>query len=405
MSSLLKPRRLSVPVQVGDVKIGGGMPVVVQTMTDTDTADVDATARQIIELAQAGAEIVRITVNNEAAARAVPDIVERMAASSYGVALVGDFHFNGHRLLQKYPQCGQALDKLRINPGNIGKGRRHDVQFATVIEFCCRYQKPVRIGVNWGSLDQTLLAKRIDKNNALSRPQPLDKVMRETIIESALSSAKFAEHIGLAHDHIILSSKLSQVGEVVKTYRLLASQCDYPLHIGLTEAGLGRRAVVASTAALTLLLHEGIGDTIRVSMTPEPASGRSEEVRIAWEVLKSLGLRSYAPEVVACPGCGRTSSDYFQRLASEIQTFVEQRIPEWKERHRGVENMTVAVMGCVVNGPGESKHANIGISLPGSGERPVAPVYINGEHHTTLKGDTIAQDFKTLVEKYVANHY
>ncbi len=405
MSEFLKPRRQSVIIKVGNVPIGGDMPVVVQSMTDTDTADIEATSKQIAELTRAGAEIVRITVNNEAAAHAVPKIVERIQASVDRVPVVGDFHFNGHRLLKKYPECGRALDKLRINPGNVGKGRRHDQQFTEIIEFCCKYQKPVRIGVNWGSLDQALLAKRLDKNNKLTNPQPLENVMRETIVQSALSSASFAEHIGLSHDRIIISSKLSHVGQMVKTYRLLAAQCDYPLHLGLTEAGLGRRAVVASTAALTLLLQEGIGDTIRISLTPEPATGRAEEVRVAWEVLKSLGLRAYSPEVVACPGCGRTNSDYFQRLAREIQTFIEQKIPEWKKNHCGVEDMTVAVMGCVVNGPGESSHANIGISLPGSGERPVAPVYIDGERHITLKGNTIAKDFKALIENYVASHY
>ena len=398
-------RRKSISVAVKDVHIGGGAPIVVQSMTDTDTADRDATIAQILELAQAGSEIVRITVNNEAAAQAVPHIAEKIRAANFSVPLVGDFHFNGHRLLKKYPECGQALDKLRINPGNVGKGSRHDPQFTAMVEFCCKYDKPIRIGVNWGSLDQDLLAQKLDENNAAPNPEPLNKIIRKALIESALTSASFAEKIGLARNRIIISCKLSNVTELIKTYRRLAEQCDYALHLGLTEAGMGRRGIIASTTALAILLQEGIGDTIRVSLTPEPKASRSEEVRVAWDILQSLGLRAFMPTVIACPGCGRTSSDYFRHLALDIQRHIEKQMPLWKERHRNVENMTVAVMGCVVNGPGESKHANIGISLPGSGERPVAPVYINGERYTTLKGDTIADDFKALLENYVTTNY
>ena len=405
MSDYMNPRRITNCVRVGQVNIGNNAPIVVQSMTDTDTADIEASTRQILELAQAGSEIVRITVNNAAAAQAVPFIAEKIKSSSKPVPLVGDFHFNGHRLLEQYPECGKALDKLRINPGNVGKGKRRDLQFAKMIEFACRYKKPVRIGANWGSLDQDLLAECLDANAAQSTPDDLEKVMRDTLITSALNSARFAEDIGLAHDRIIVSCKVSKVNELLLTYRQLAKQCDYPLHLGLTEAGMGNRGIVASTAALSILLHEGIGDTIRISLTPAPGTSRTGEVRTAWNILQSLGIRQFTPEVIACPGCGRTSSNYFQHLAHDIQTYIEQRLPEWKTKHKGVENMTVAVMGCVVNGPGESKHADIGISLPGSGENPVAPVYINGERKLTLRGETITQDFKELVENYVTTHY
>ncbi|MGU9978205.1 MAG: flavodoxin-dependent (E)-4-hydroxy-3-methylbut-2-enyl-diphosphate synthase [Candidatus Oxydemutatoraceae bacterium WSBS_2016_MAG_OTU14] len=405
IDTLISQRRKTTEVSVGNVKIGHQHPVVVQSMTDTHTSDVSATVKQILSLSKAGSEIVRITVNDKEAAAAVPSIVSAVQASEYAVPIVGDFHYNGHRLIQQHPECGQALDKLRINPGNVGKGRRHDPQFSELIEFCCKYDKPVRVGVNWGSLDQDLLAKKLDANNLATTPLPLNIVMRETIIESALNSAAFAENIGLGHDRIVISTKLSHVSEMVITYRELAKRCDYPLHIGLTEAGMGRRGTVASTTALSLLLAEGIGDTIRVSLTPEPGAGRNEEVRVAWEIIQSLGLRSFSPEVIACPGCGRTSSDYFQHLALRIQRFIEERLPEWKRTHIGVEDMTVAVMGCVVNGPGESKQANIGISLPGSGENPVAPVYVDGEKTVTLKGDNIAEAFQALVEDYVNSHY
>ncbi len=405
IDTLISQRRKTTEVAVGNVKIGHQHPVVVQSMTDTHTSDVSATVKQILSLSKAGSEIVRITVNDKEAAAAVPSIVSAVQASEYAVPIVGDFHYNGHRLIQQHPECGQALDKLRINPGNVGKGRRHDPQFSELIEFCCKYDKPVRVGVNWGSLDQDLLAKKLDANNLATTPLPLNIVMREAIIESALNSAAFAENIGLGHDRIVISTKLSHVSEMVITYRELAKRCDYPLHIGLTEAGMGRRGTVASTTALSLLLAEGIGDTIRVSLTPEPGTGRNEEVRVAWEIIQSLGLRSFSPEVIACPGCGRTSSDYFQHLALRIQQFIEERLPEWKRTHIGVEDMTVAVMGCVVNGPGESKQANIGISLPGSGENPVAPVYVDGEKTVTLKGDNIAEDFQALVEDYVNSHY
>ena len=397
----IRPRKISTAVNVGDVTIGGGSPVVVQAMTDTSTADIKSTTQQILELAQAGSEIVRITVNNAEAAQAVPAIAENIKASDCPVPLVGDFHFNGHRLLEQHPECGIALDKLRINPGNVGKGKRRDTQFTQMIEFACRYQKPVRIGANWGSLDQDLLAKKLDANARQKNASSLDTIVRETLIASALDSARFAEDIGLAHNQIIVSCKVSKVNELIQTYQQLSNQCDYALHLGLTEAGMGRKGIVASTTALAILLNAGIGDTIRVSLTPEPGANRNEEVRVAWSILQSLDLRHFTPEVTACPGCGRTNSDYFQHLAQDIQSYIEQQLPTWKIKHKGVENMTVAVMGCVVNGPGESKHADIGISLPGSGEHPAAPVYINGERHITLKGDTIAADFKQLVENYV----
>ena len=395
------PRRRSVAVQVGNITIGSSAPVVVQSMTSTDTGNIPATTAEIIELAKAGSELVRITVNNETAAQAIPEIVEQLNVAGINVPLVGDFHYNGHRLVDKYPECIALLSKLRINPGNVGRGAKHDIQFAQLIDYAHQYKKPVRIGVNWGSLDQDLLKNRLDDNAQSKNPLSLDEITYRTMIESALQSAEQAEAWGLPHNAIILSCKLSDLQGLVCVYRMLASQCDYPLHLGLTEAGMGRRGTVSSSAALAILLQEGIGDTIRVSLTPQPGGSRSEEVRIAQDILQVLKIRAFVPAVVACPGCGRTSSDYFQKLASEIQNYIQQRMPAWKVQYPGVENMTVAVMGCVVNGPGESKHADIGISLPGSGERPVAPVYIDGKHELTLSGDSLVGDFKALIEKYV----
>ena len=398
-------RHPTVPVQVGHVIVGGNAPVVVQSMTNTDTADAVRTTMQCAELARAGSELVRITVNSLEAAQAVPDIRERLDRMGCYVPLIGDFHFNGHKLLAAVPECAQALAKYRINPGNVGRGKKRDEQFAQMIEFACRYYKPVRIGVNWGSLDQELLAKKLDENNQLAQPLALYDVMHEALIESALSSALKAEEYGLPHDHIILSCKLSEVQGLVRAYRDMASRCDYPLHLGLTEAGMGSKGIVYSTAALSVLLQEGIGDTIRISLTPEPHAKREKEVIVGQEILQALGLRSFTPQVVACPGCGRTSSDYFQRLAEQIQNWLREQMPVWKTQYTGVETMSVAVMGCVVNGPGESKHANIGISLPGSGETPVAPVYEDGQKTVTLKGDNIAQEFQGLVEAYVQRTY
>ena len=402
---MIGERRASVAVRVGGVTVGGNAPVVVQSMTNTDTADVESTARQVQELAAAGSEIVRITVNTDEAAAAVPYIRERLGAAGCDVPLVGDFHFNGHRLLAANPACAVALDKYRINPGNVGRGSKRDPQFAAMIETACRHRKPVRIGVNWGSLDQDLLTRMMDENSRL--PEPLDAlhVLREATVVSALASAARAEELGLPHDAIIISSKVSGVQDLIAIYRQLAARCDYPLHLGLTEAGMGAKGVVSSTAAIAVLLQEGIGDTIRVSLTPEPGGDRSQEVRIAQEILQSLGLRAFLPRVVACPGCGRTTSSYFQELAQRIQEHVRVRMPAWRREYTGAEHMTVAVMGCVVNGPGESKHANIGISLPGTGERPVAPVYEDGEKTVTLKGDRIAEEFQDLVEQYVARHF
>ena len=398
-------RHQTVAVKVGQVTIGGNAPVVVQSMTNTDTADVTRTAIQCAELARAGSELVRITVNSLEAAQAVPKIREHLDKMGCHVPLIGDFHFNGHKLLTAVPDCAQALAKYRINPGNVGRGKKRDEQFAQMIEFACRYDKPVRIGVNWGSLDQELLARKLDENNQLAQPLELYDVMHEALIESALSSALKAEEYGLPHDHIILSCKLSEVQGLIRAYRDMASRCDYPLHLGLTEAGMGSKGIVYSTAALSVLLQEGIGDTIRISLTPEPHAKREKEVIVGQEILQALGLRSFTPQVVACPGCGRTSSDYFQRLAEQIQNWLREQMPVWREQYAGVESMSVAVMGCVVNGPGESKHANIGISLPGSGEVPVAPVYEDGQKTVTLKGDNIAQEFQTLVEAYVQRTY
>ena len=392
-------------VPVGGVSLGGDAPIVVQSMTNTDTADAQATTEQAKALAQAGSELVRITVNTEEAAQAVPAIREMLDAQGCDVPLIGDFHFNGHKLLSKYPECAQALAKYRINPGNVGRGERRDSQYASMIEIACRYDKPVRIGVNWGSMDQELVVRMMDENAALAQPRHTDEVIREIMVVSALENARRAEELGLGKDRIVLSCKMSGVQDLIAVYRELATRCDYSLHLGLTEAGMGSRGIVASTAALSVLLQEGIGDTIRISLTPEPGAPRTEEVVVAQEILQALELRNFTPAVIACPGCGRTSSTFFQQLAKDIQAHLRQRMPRWRSEYPGVENMTVAVMGCVVNGPGESKHANIGISLPGSGESPVAPVYEDGEKTVTLKGDGIAEEFQQIVERYVASHY
>lgn len=398
-------RRKSQSVSVGNVIIGGNSPVVVQSMTNTDTADVIRTSAQIANLAQAGSEIVRVTVNNIESARAIPGIKEQLARMNIHVPIVGDFHFNGHKLLEEVPECAALLDKYRINPGNVGRGAKRDVQFASMIETACKYGKPVRIGVNWGSLDQKVLAEEMDKNQSSSSPKSFDAVMHEALITSALDSARYAEQLGLASNKIIISCKLSNVPQLSKVYSTLADRCEYALHLGLTEAGMGTKGIVASSAALAILLDRGIGDTIRVSLTPKPGGARSEEVEVAQEILQALGLRAFAPSVTACPGCGRTTSESFQQLADEIQGYLKDSMPVWKENHPGVENMTVAVMGCVVNGPGESKHANIGISLPGTGEAAVAPVYVDGERTCTLRGDHIADEFKELVTNYVTKNY
>ncbi len=398
-------RRVTRIVRVGEVAIGGAHPVVVQSMTNTDTADEVATAIQVAQLVRAGSEIVRITVDTQEAARAVPRIRERLLAMGIEVPLVGDFHFNGHKLLGGNPACAEALDKLRINPGNVGRGAKRDDQFAQIIELACRYEKPVRIGVNWGSLDQALLARIMDENARRSQPKGAAQIMREAMVASALESAAKAETLGLPGDAIVLSCKVSGVQDLIAIYRDLAVRCDYPLHLGLTEAGMGSKGIVASTAALSVLLQEGVGDTIRVSLTPEPNGDRTQEVVVAQEILQTLGLRAFTPLVAACPGCGRTTSTVFQELAQEIQSHLRARMPEWRLQHEGVENMTLAVMGCVVNGPGESRHANIGISLPGTGETPVAPVYVDGEKTVTLKGDDIAREFKAIIDDYVARKY
>jgi (E)-4-hydroxy-3-methylbut-2-enyl-diphosphate synthase len=397
--------RHRIAVTVGNVVIGGAAPVVVQSMTNTDTADVTATVRQIRELARAGSELVRITVNSEAAAAAVTGICAALSAAGENIPLVGDFHFNGHKLLAKYPDCAQQLAKYRINPGNVGRGKKRDEQFAAMIEIACHNDKPVRIGVNWGSLDQALVARLMDENSRRKEPKDAREIMHEIMVTSTLESAAQAEALGLPRDHIILSAKMSGVQDLIAVYRQLAAQCDYALHLGLTEAGMGSKGIVASTAALAVLLQEGIGDTIRISLTPEPGGDRTREVVVAQELLQSMGLRHFTPAVVACPGCGRTTSSYFQHLAQSIQEHLRRQMPEWRKRHPGVEEMTVAVMGCVVNGPGESKHANIGISLPGTGENPVAPVYVDGVKTVTLKGVTIAADFQQLVDDYVQQRY
>jgi (E)-4-hydroxy-3-methylbut-2-enyl-diphosphate synthase len=392
-------------VRVAEEIIGGGAPVLVQSMTNTDTADAQGTAAQVAELARAGSEIVRITVNTSEAAAQVPRIRERLDAMGCDVPLVGDFHFNGHKLLAEHPDCARVLAKYRINPGNVGRGAKRDEQFATMIEIACRYDKPVRIGVNWGSLDQELLARLMDANARGAEPLDSDSVTREALVASALDSAARAEELGLPGDRIVLSCKVSGVQDLIAVYRELARRCDYPLHLGLTEAGMGTKGIVASTAALGVLLQEGIGDTIRISLTPDPGGDRTREVVVAQELLQTMGLRSFSPLVIACPGCGRTTSTYFQELADKIQRFLREQMPRWRESFPGVEDMHVAVMGCVVNGPGESKHANIGISLPGSGERPVAPVYVDGEKTVTLKGERIAEEFQQLVEGYVRAAY
>jgi len=394
-------RRVSRQVQIGSVRVGGDAPVVVQSMTNTDTADAAGTARQIAELDAAGSEIVRITVNSPEAAAQVAPIRERLERAGVHVPLVGDFHFNGHKLLSQYPECAAALDKYRINPGNVGRGAKRDEQFATMIEIACRHGKPVRIGVNWGSLDQELLARLMDQNARSAAPLEAPAVMRRALVQSALESAQRAEELGLPGDRIVLSCKVSGVQDLIRVYRDLAARCDHALHLGLTEAGMGSKGIVASTAAMGVLLQEGIGDTIRVSLTPEPGGARTREVVVAQEILQTMGLRSFAPMVVACPGCGRTTSTTFQELAGSIQDWLRQQMPAWRSAYPGVERMTVAVMGCVVNGPGESRHADIGISLPGSGETPVAPVYVDGSRTVTRKGERIAEEFQAIVADYV----
>jgi len=398
-------RRRSIPVQIGTVTVGGAAPVIVQSMTNTDTADIEATVQQVKALALAGSELVRVTVNSDEAAAAVPHVCERLAQMNVNVPIVGDFHFNGHRLLKAHPACAAALAKYRINPGNVGRGSKRDPQFAEMIEVACQYQKPIRIGVNWGSLDQDLLTRLMDENSQRAEPLDAEQVMHEALVVSALDSASRAVELGLPKDRIVISCKVSGVQDLISVYSELAKRCDYALHLGLTEAGMGSKGIVASTAAMSVLLQQGIGDTIRVSLTPEPNGDRTQEVIVAQEMLQTMGLRSFTPMVIACPGCGRTTSTYFQELAKNIQTHIRHQMPQWRDQYVGVEEMTVAVMGCVVNGPGESKHANLGISLPGTGERPVAPVYIDGEKGPTLKGDHIAEEFQALVEEYVAKTY
>ncbi len=398
-------RHLTRSVTIGNVAMGGGAPIVVQAMTNTDTADVLKTAIQVAELARAGAELVRITVNTPEAAAAVPEIRAQLDRMNYDVPLIGDFHYNGHRLLSDYPACAEALAKFRINPGNVGFGKKKDEQFSQMIELAIRYNKPVRIGVNWGSLDQSVLARVMDDNAQKANPGSASDVMREALILSALESAALAEEIGLPGDRIVLSCKVSSVQDLIAVYRDLAGRCDYPLHLGLTEAGMGSKGIVASTAAMAVLLQEGIGDTIRVSLTPEPNGSRSLEVQVAQELLQTMGLRAFTPLVTACPGCGRTTSVFFQELASEVQSYVREQMLAWREQYDGVENMTLAVMGCIVNGPGESKHANIGISLPGTGETPAAPVFEDGVKTVTLRGENIAHEFKDIINRYVDRTY
>ena len=397
-------RRDTIQVMVGDVPVGGGAPIVVQSMTNTDTADVEATAEQVKYLYESGSEIVRITVNNKESAEAVPEIRERLLNEGFKIPLVGDFHYNGHKLLTQYPETARALDKFRINPGNVGTKAR-DENFVTIIEQAIEYDKPVRIGVNWGSLDQQLLAEKMDANNKLKEPKSSKEVMLDTMVESAKRSAELAESVGLPSNKIIISCKMSHVQDVVEVYRRISDEVDYPLHVGLTEAGMGMKGIVASSAALSVLLQEGIGDTIRVSLTPKPGGDRAEEVRVCQQVLQSLGIRSFVPQVTACPGCGRTNSTYFQELADEIQQYLREMMPVWREMYPGVEEMNVAVMGCVVNGPGESRNANIGISLPGTFEEPAAPVYMDGEHYKTLRGDNIGAEFREILDNYVVDNY
>ncbi|MEO6023893.1 MAG: flavodoxin-dependent (E)-4-hydroxy-3-methylbut-2-enyl-diphosphate synthase [Burkholderiales bacterium] len=402
---LLTSRRVTRFVKIGTLTMGGGAPILVQSMTNTDTADIGATVSQVQALATAGSELVRVTVNSPEAAAAVAEIRERLDQKNCLVPLIGDFHYNGHRLLSQFPDCAQALAKYRINPGNVGQGSKRDSQFATMIEAACKYDKPVRIGVNWGSLDQALLAQLMDENAQTAQPQSAEAVMREALIRSAVDSARRAEELGLAGDKIVLSCKVSGVQELIAVYRELAQRSDYPLHLGLTEAGMGSKGIVASATALAVLLQEGIGDTIRVSLTPEPGGDRTQEVVVAQEILQTMGLRSFVPMVSACPGCGRTTSDYFQKLAQQIQGYLRREMPNWKRRYPGVETMKVAVMGCVVNGPGESKLADIGISLPGTNELPVAPVYVDGKKTVTLKGDRIAEEFQQIVARYVERRF
>jgi (E)-4-hydroxy-3-methylbut-2-enyl-diphosphate synthase len=398
-------RRKSVTCTIGNVRVGSDAPVVVQSMTNTDTADVASTVEQVSSLARAGSELVRVTVNNEEAAAAVAPIVEQLDKRGVHVPIIGDFHYNGHILLQKYPACARALAKYRINPGNVSIGRKDDSNFRTMVEVAVENQKPVRIGVNWGSLDQSLLTRMMDENSRSSDPKDAREVTMEAMVVSALNSAKLAEKYGLRPDQIILSAKVSGVQDLVDVYRSLASRCSYPLHLGLTEAGMGAKGIVASSAGLSILLQEGIGDTIRVSLTPAPGGDRAEEVRVGQQILQSLGIRSFTPQVTACPGCGRTTSTFFQEMAEQIQSYLREQMPAWKERYSGVEEMKVAVMGCVVNGPGESKHASLGISLPGTFEEPKAPVYVDGRLLTTLRGDKIVEEFIRILDEYVDSHY
>ncbi len=398
-------RRKSVTCTIGDVRVGSDAPVVVQSMTNTDTADVPSTVEQVASLARAGSELVRVTVNNEDAAAAVPHIVEKLAKQNIHVPIIGDFHYNGHILLKKYPACARALAKYRINPGNVSVGRKDDSNFGTMVKVAVENQKPVRIGVNWGSLDQSLLTRMMDENSRSSDPKDAREVTMEAMVVSALNSAAIAEKYGLRPDQIILSAKVSGVQDLVDVYRSLASRCNYALHLGLTEAGMGAKGIVASSAGLSILLQEGIGDTIRVSLTPAPGGDRAEEVRVAQQILQSLGIRSFTPQVTACPGCGRTTSTFFQEMAEQIQSYLREQMPSWKERYTGVEEMKVAVMGCVVNGPGESKHANLGISLPGTFEEPKAPVYVDGRLFGTLRGDKIVAEFIQILDEYVDSHY
>jgi (E)-4-hydroxy-3-methylbut-2-enyl-diphosphate synthase len=404
VQQLVQRRRPSVAVRVGPVTLGGGAPVAVQSMTDTDTADVEATVRQVRQLVEAGSELVRVTVNTEDAARAVPYIVDRLRSAGIQAPLVGDFHYNGHLLLTRYPACARALDKYRINPGNVGP-RGHDENFRAIVEVALQYGKPVRIGVNWGSLDQALLTELMEENARRPDPRDAREVTRTAMVESALRSARLAESFGLPHDRIVLSAKTSHPPDLIEVYRALAQRCDYPLHLGLTEAGMGLRGVVASTAALAVLLHEGIGDTLRVSLTPAPGGDRTEEVRVAQQILQSLEIRTFFPQVSACPGCGRTRSSFFREMAQQVEAYIHARMPEWKDRYPGVEELRVAVMGCVVNGPGESRHAHVGISLPGTFEEPRAPVYVDGRLLTTLRGEDLVREFCAILESYVATRF
>jgi (E)-4-hydroxy-3-methylbut-2-enyl-diphosphate synthase len=403
--SAIQNRRKSVAVKVGNVLVGGPAPVIVQSMTNTDTADAEATARQCAELARAGSELVRITVDREESAAAVPAIREKLDKMNVNVPLVGDFHYNGHTLLTAYPACAEALAKYRINPGNVGFKEKKDRNFATMVEVAIKHHKPIRIGVNWGSLDQAMLASMMDENAKLSAPKPAREVMHEAIVQSGVQSALYAEEIGLARDKIIISAKCSEVQDLITVYRMLADRTDHALHLGLTEAGMGSKGIVASTAALSVLLQEGIGDTIRISLTPEPGGDRTREVIVAQEILQTMGLRAFAPMVIACPGCGRTTSTVFQELAQDIQSYVRSRLPEWRKDYPGFENLSLAVMGCIVNGPGESKHADIGISLPGTGELPAAPIYIDGKKVKTLRGENISAQFQEIVENYVKQRW